>query len=410
MATRKRNVWAQPIGSYGSRIRLSEDPQSGIIQAEMRDPTLKCGYRQRSLGHRDRKRAIKWAYRQLAKLADEEQVLRERTPTLKLILDLYRQHQSPKKCRSEQQGDGRRSDMWGRFLGERKDLRRITRHLWDSFITLRGSGAIDSRGNAVDIDSRKPVRDATVAADLIFLRSVLRWATRWQSEDGRYLLAEDVTRGFEIPIERNPRRPVATVDRYEAIMAVADQVMTRVEWSGERVYQRSFLGSVLTLVHHTGRRVSAVLKLRFEDLKLDQGPHGSICWPAHSDKIGRETVVPVSLEVRETLNQIMEARPGIGAAPIFPAAKDPSSPISIDRAREWLIEGERLAGLKKMDGSLWHAYRRGWATSRKHLPDVDVAFSGGWINASTLRDIYQQPDDATLFRVVSEPTRIEEAK
>ena len=32
----------------------------------------------------------------------------------------------------------------------------------------------------------------------------------------------------------------------------------------------------------------------------------------------------------------------------------------------------------KLDGGLWHPYRRAWAISRKHLPTVDVAAAGGW--------------------------------
>jgi hypothetical protein len=48
----------------------------------------------------------------------------------------------------------------------------------------------------------------------------------------------------------------------------------------------------------------------------------------------------------------------------------------------------------KLDGSLWHAYRRKWAIERKHLPLKDVAAAGGWKDVNTLLEIYQQPDDA----------------
>ena len=34
----------------------------------------------------------------------------------------------------------------------------------------------------------------------------------------------------------------------------------------------------------------------------------------------------------------------------------------------WLTEAEAQAGLTKLDGGLWHAYRRKWATERKELP------------------------------------------
>lgn len=62
-----------------------------------------------------------------------------------------------------------------------------------------------------------------------------------------------------------------------------------------------------------------------------------------------------------------------------------------------------------MEGSSWHAYRRGWATARKHLPDVDIAAAGGWKNAITLKTVYQQADedlrrDANLLRRTGRPT------
>lgn len=84
----------------------------------------------------------------------------------------------------------------------------------------------------------------------------------------------------------------------------------------------------------------------------------------------------------------------------------------VDRwlASKWLEQAERLAQLPKQDGSLWHAYRRKWATERKGLPLADVAHAGGWKNHAVLATLYQQPDDATLYRVVSEPAELREAK
>lgn len=409
MARRRRKSWAQSIGPYGRRIRLFEDPASGIIQAEFRDRSKRCGYRQRSLRHRDRKRAVRWAYEQLAKLEAHEEMMLSRSPHLGWVLSLYLAHQSPKKVVSEQKGDARRADLWIRYLGESSDLRRVSRHKWDSFIELRKSGALDCRGYLVPFEDRRPVRDATVGGDLIFLRGVIRWAMRWQGEDGRYLLSEDPTRGFQVPIEKNPRRPVATTERYEIIQEVASQVEMVVSWGEQRVSRRSHLSEVLCLVHHTGRRLSAVLALRYDDLRLDEGPFGSIRWPKATDKLRRETVIPISQEVRTVLDGILRDRPGIGAAPLFPSPKDPTRSASVYLARHWLLEAEALAGVEKHDGSLWHAYRRGWATARKHLSDVDVAEAGGWTDTATLKAVYQQPDNATLFKVVSEPLELREA-
>ncbi len=62
------------------------------------------------------------------------------------------------------------------------------------------------------------------------------------------------------------------------------------------------------------------------------------------------------------------------------------------------------------DGGLWHPYRRKWATERKHLPDVDVAATGGWSDLSLLKTAYQQADPETMYQVVSEPRRLRERK
>lgn len=44
-------------------------------------------------------------------------------------------------------------------------------------------------------------------------------------------------------------------------------------------------------------------------------------------------------------------------------------------------------------------FRRVWATERKDLPLKDVAAAGGWRDTTTLLR-YQQPDEATLRRVI----------
>ncbi len=59
--------------------------------------------------------------------------------------------------------------------------------------------------------------------------------------------------------------------------------------------------------------------------------------------------------------------------------------MSKELASAWLERAEKIAGVEKQKGSLWHAYRRKWATERKHLPDVDIAAAGGWSDLSSLK-------------------------
>ncbi len=109
-------------------------------------------------------------------------------------------------------------------------------------------------------------------------------------------------------------------------------------------------------------------------------------------------------------DRIIAERPGVGAAYLFPSPRNARRPVSRGLASDWLLDAEKKADLPKLDGSLWHAYRRKWATSRKGLPDVDVAAAGGWSDLTSLKTAYQQPDTATLYRVVSEPTELREVR
>lgn len=213
-------------------------------------------------------------------------------------------------------------------------------------------------------------------------------------------MRENPVRGFDAPTEKNPRRPVATTDRYEALRAVSDRVMMEVRWDGHRRKQRSYLSELLDIAQGTGRRISAIRQLRYDDLRLDVKPFGAIRWPQDTDKMGRETVAPVTGKVRAAVDRILAERPGIGAAYLFPSPLKRGAPIRYELASEWLLEAEKLAKLPKQSGSLWHAYRRGWVTARKHLPDVDVAAAGGWKDVRMLKECYQQPDLETMLEVV----------
>jgi integrase len=118
----------------------------------------------------------------------------------------------------------------------------------------------------------------------------------------------------------------------------------------------------------------------------------------------------VSPAVRAALDRIARNRPGIGEAPLFPSPEDPTTPISRHLADAWLRKAEQLAEVEPQKGSLWHAYRRKWATERKHLPAADVAAAGGWGSVETLQRAYQHADEATMLRVVLEAGELGEVQ
>ncbi len=163
------------------------------------------------------------------------------------------------------------------------------------------------------------------------------------------------------------------------------------------------LSELLDLAHGTGRRIRAICSLTYQDLKLaflPGAPHGAIQWPGQTEKEGKAWSAPISPRVRQALERVLQERPGIGPTYLFPCPTDPRRPVQYERVRHWLLVAENLAGLPKQAGSSFHAFRRCWATARKHLPVADVAAAGGWSSTITLDRCYQQPYASTILQVV----------
>ena len=176
----------------------------------------------------------------------------------------------------------------------------------------------------------------------------------------------------------------------------------------EATPSRAAKAALLILAEGTGRRIGAIVALRWSDWLPDRGTHGAICWRADSDKLGREWITPVAFEVREALEAWRRECPGLGEAPIFPQANSPDRCITVYHARAWLRRAEKLAGLAPMRGGLWHPFRRKWATERKGMELRDVAHAGGWTDPTTLLRVYQAPDPEALERVVTERRKLRE--
>lgn len=113
-----------------------------------------------------------------------------------------------------------------------------------------------------------------------------------------------------------------------------------------------------------------------------------------------EWTAPLSPKARAVLDRLRRERPGLGNALLIPSPVNPEEPVSYERVRCWLNKAEELAKVAKQQGGSFHPYRRAWATARKHLPLKDVAAAGGWKSEAVLLRHYQQPDEATLLRVV----------
>jgi integrase len=162
---------------------------------------------------------------------------------------------------------------------------------------------------------------------------------------------------------------------------------------------QSYLEELIILAGETGRRIGSIVALKHSDWMPDKATFGVLNWRADADKLGTDWYAPVSPLVRETLEEIRRTRPSVGEAWLFPAPASDGH-IRVDVTRRWLLKAEKLAGLSHEAGGGWHAFRRMWATKRKHLPLQDVAAVGGWKDGTTLQNVYQQPDPETMEAVV----------
>jgi hypothetical protein len=365
-----------------------------------------------ALKHGDRDRAKQWAKGQERQLREGLATAADPTPTIAKVCAAYLAHRADVELSATSRYmDERCAELFTRVLGADRDLSKLVLSEWEHFVRARHTGAVDAWGEPVpepvtaDDAKRRTVRARTVEADCEWLQIVANWAMEWESPvTGQPLLRAHPLKRQRfrdaVPHEQNPRRAVATQDRFEAILAQAPRV-------------HPFLAPLLAIVNGCGRRIRAVLQLRYQDLQLAKSagaPLGAIAWPGETDKMGKAWAAPINAAVRAMLDVVLAERPGLGGAYLFPSPSDRAKPMDRWFASKLLRRAERLAKVRKQDGSLWHAYRRKWGTERKHLPVQDVAQAGGWKNTATLETIYQQPDAATLYRVVSQPTELREAK
>ncbi|MCH7777624.1 MAG: tyrosine-type recombinase/integrase, partial [Gemmatimonadetes bacterium] len=303
------------------------------------------------------------------------------------------------KARTQKDYASRASVLIG-FFGEHCDVSSLTERDQAAFVRMRLAGGIRRQdGNAT-----APVTNRSVEADLAFLHSMLKWATTVRLSTGHRLLDRNPLEGIRRPREKNPRRPVATWERFQATRAA----MVRLAGSSSKEIERNRWIKVelaLVLAEATGRRLGSIRQLRWEDIDLD---HAQICWRAEADKKGRESIVPIPSKLIDEL-RVFRRRLGAVGGWVFSGERKPEQPMDRHLFNKWLRVAERTADLPKLNGGLWHPYRRKWATERKHLSLTDVAEAGGWKDTETLLTCYQQPDRESLLAVMSEPRKVRDA-
>ncbi len=394
------------MGPLGAHVTARERVHGGPVYLYVYDRALH-GRRKRALGFRLRDAAgtlipehVTQAKRQALELSNRliQGVGPAAQTTVGQLFAVFEREVVDQERPASREEARRGLALWRAFLGGGFVLSKFGLREWNAFISARQLGEIDGRGRRVsEPTKRRLVRPRTIAHSLKLLRQVCRFGANYRTTTGGFHLETDPTRGLVLPVEKNPRRPVADTERFERLLAVADRVTML---DAGRHPTRSYLTELLVLAEGTGRRIGAILALRWSDWALDAGTHGTIRWRAEHDKIGQEWTTPVTPRVREALEAARRRRPNLGDAFLFPAPDDPSHPVTRHVAAMWLHQAERLAELEPLRGGVWHPFRRAWASKRKHLSLKDVAYAGGWKDTSTLLRCYQQPDPETIEEVV----------
>ncbi|MHC4709249.1 MAG: tyrosine-type recombinase/integrase, partial [Planctomycetota bacterium] len=367
----------------GHRVRLYEARPGGPI---MRSVYINGKEDRKSLGHRDREVAIRQAYQLLSALLANETAIDQESLTLGLLARLYLESpRHERKKKRTQRDDATKLKRVVAFLGQDRNVKSLCESDVARFVVARRRGD----ASLVAVVPGERIRDRTVQADLVCLVSALRWAAGERTRVGDRLLSENPLAGVSLPREANPRQPVMRHDEYLRLLKVADSV-------------HSLLEVALVLAEGTGRRISAVRTLRWEDVDFRAG---TIRWRAKHDKMGYEQVAPMSDAVSGALRGLRRSQQSIGNTPVFPAPRDPTRPCSRHLLDDWLRRAYRKAKMRPRPGGLWHPIRRKWVTERKGYPLKDVAVAGGWRDEQTVLRAYQQADAETVRKVVFHPTQ-----
>lgn len=385
MPARRRKCWSHSVGVYGAKVRVAELTAGGslyLLWVDSRGKQIK-----KSLGHKDRNLGKESALAQANRLQHDRAGTEGEQLTLAKLFDIYEREGLHGRTARHQQEVRRKLGLWGAFLGPERPVESLNPADVDRFINARRSGVIGANKGK----SGQAVEMTTVWHDYVALSTALNFATRHRDSRGKPLLATNPLNGVRVTKTVSPARPVADSTSYAALRSVANRLNPK-------------FGLALDLAYSTGHRIDAILHLRWADVRFDatdNAPYGSLRWRAENDKIENEHVVPMNPTARNALDHALQNRPVEASPWVFPSDSDPLVPVDRHLANRWLRRAEKLADISHVRGRGWHAFRRGWASTRKHLPDVDVAAAGGWKDTATMKRCYQHADAIGVLRAVT---------
>jgi integrase len=407
-----RGRWVCTLGQPGTRVKLFQKRIGGNFYREVWVPG--AGLNRLSLGTTDRDEAERIGRGLLAMLLTREASIASGVLTLGALWERFRRGAQAflDNAQNTRRDEEARAAVLLAHFGEACEVAGLTADDVQAYAVVRRAGGIRVVDEHGVERLTKPVRSRTLEWDLKLLKAMVRWAMTVRIDNGaRRLLEQNPLDGVKLEREKNPRRPVATLERFEKTRAAIVELRDREKDNADRL--RWVLADLaLVLVEATGRRVGSVRQLQWPDLDLTSG---RIRWRAASDKKRQEWSTPITPKLVDEVKRaraLIAELAGLQAlrGPVFFAATDPSKPVIRDTLNSWLEKAEAHAKLEPLEGGLWHPYRRKWATERKHHPLKDVATAGGWKDVDTLLTCYMASDDEALLAVMSEERKVREPR
>lgn len=366
MATRKlrrtewhqvNGMWTRTFGDRGGRVRLFQRRRDGVF---WRDVWLPGGKRSRkSLETSDRQQAERLGKALVAELLRDDMSSMPGPVSLGQLWERYQRESASyldngplTKLDSES-----RADVLLGFFGEDQEVSRLTARDQAAYSAQRRKGGICRMSGKLTA----AVRERSVEADLTLLHAMLHWATTVRASGNRRWLDSNPLEGVRRAREKNPKRPVATWERFERTR-VAMNKLSNAEDSIPAKRRWLKVELALILAEATGRRLNSIRNLRWSDVDFERQ---TIRWRAENDKKGKEWIVPITPDLSSLLQRFGDCIADESDL-LFRAEHSADIPMDRHLFDKWLSVAEKAAELPKLDGGLWHPYRRKWATERKH--------------------------------------------
>ncbi len=230
------------------------------------------------------------------------------------------------------------------------------------------------------------------------LLAYIRAATRWGCEQAE-LYPHPPLRGIRLPkYEPDTEELVYDAERETPLLLGGHP---SADW-------RDVLA--VNVAADTGRRISAILSLRAEDIVTD-GDQALLRFRAAFDKGDRGALVPVSPETAELLAQALERDLVQEFGWLFPEGRlDHDDPRDKPRGKTTAIKGlhalEELVGVTRIHGRGFHGLKRAHVTASMEASQGDTALVGditGNLSAELLRRVYRK---ANRKRTAAQVTRV----